>query len=74
MALNPEELAKKIKKVYQAKKRDDDNIGTGEDINPPPFYIEAPRAIRGLLGGINYPGQRVCNYCKVHFSFFRTKS
>lgn len=63
MALDPAALADKIKKIYKAKKRDSDNIGTGEDINPPPFYLAVPvKEVKGLLGGINYPGQRVLQF------------
>lgn len=59
MALDPEELAKKLKTVFKAKKRNSAIIGTGEDLRPPNFYIKAPKPISILLEGKHWPGNRV---------------
>jgi RecA/RadA recombinase len=59
MALDPSQLAEKLKKVYKTKKRDAEDIGTGMDIKPPTFYVGAPKPMRQLLDGRNYPGRRI---------------
>jgi len=59
MALNAQDLANKLKKVYDKKKRNSDDVGTGADLKPPTFYVPAPKPIRDLLGLPGYPGRRI---------------
>jgi len=59
MALDPKELEKKLKTIYKKKRRDPESIGTGTNLKPPTFYIGAPKPIRDLMGGNNYPGRRI---------------
>ena len=58
MSKNIKDLMSKLKKVYKAKKRDDDIVGTGANILPPTFYIKAPKPLQRLMG-CHFPGRRI---------------
>jgi len=58
MALDPKALESKLKAIFKKKKRDPELVGTGTNLRPPTFYINAPKPIRKLMG-VHYPGRRV---------------
>jgi len=58
MALDTKELEAKLKKIYKAKHRDPESIGTGLNLKPPTFSVRAPKPLFKAMG-CHIPGQRI---------------